>query len=169
MSFKHILLPLDGSTFAESALPTALDLAQTYGGQITLVRVVQPPHLLSGQLAMESAAAFLEVGTLLYQEAQAYLAEKQQEWRALGVPLTTVVVEGSVVADRIVAVAAEVGADIIVMSTHGWSGVKRWVFGSVADRVLHNADIPVLLVRLRPEHNGAPAAAAAVSDPANPA
>lgn len=151
MSFQHILLPLDGSTFAEAALSQALELARAYAGQITLVRVVQPPHLLSGQMAMESAAAFLEVGTLLYQEAQDYLAEKQQEWRSLGVPIAAVVVEGSVVADRILDVAAEIGADVIVMSTHGWSGVKRWVFGSVADRILHNAPIPVLLVRGRSE------------------
>lgn len=155
MAYKHVLVPLDGSAFAETALKDALSLAQAYQAQVTLVRVVEPPHMLSAQLALESAAAFLELGTLLAQEAQDYLARQQDEFRAQGLEVSTLVVEGDVVADQIIAAAERVGADVIVMSTHGRTGLQRWVFGSVAERVLRQAALPVLLVRVKPGQDSA--------------
>ncbi len=149
MAYKHILVPLDGSAFAEMALKDALSLAQAYQSKISLVRVVEPPHLLSAQLALESAAAFLELGTLLAQEAQEYLAQKQQALQSEGYEVGTLVMEGDVIANQILTAAEQIGADVIVMSTHGRSGIQRWVFGSVAERVLHHAALPVLLVRVK--------------------
>lgn len=155
MTYKHVLVPLDGSVVAEMALKNAVSLAQAYQAQLTLVRVVEPPHMLSAQLALESAAAFLELGTLLAQEAQDYLAQRQAELQAQGLEVATLVVEGDVVADQIIAVADRVGADVIVMSTHGRTGLPRWVFGSVAERVLRQATLPVLLVRVKPGQDSA--------------
>jgi nucleotide-binding universal stress UspA family protein len=90
-------------------------------------------------------------------EAEAYLMEKAAEIEPTGLTVAAdveMVISGSV-AEGILSYAIRNEADVIVMSTHGRSGLGRWVFGSVADRVLHAADIPVWLVRAEVESEAA--------------
>ncbi|MCA9941120.1 MAG: universal stress protein [Anaerolineales bacterium] len=148
--FKHILVPLDGSALAESALPVALEVAQKFDGEITLVRVVLPPHVVSHTTGAAYASLITGLRELAYEEAESYLKTQQGSLRQQGHIVHCKVVDGEPVADIILDVAEGLPVDLIVMSTHGRSGVSRWVFGSVADRVLRLASMPILLVRAQP-------------------
>jgi nucleotide-binding universal stress UspA family protein len=149
--FKHILVPLDGSGLAEAALPTALALASRFDSKISLLQVIHTPYIASGL----DGSAYIELITTLrqqeYDEAAAYLQMKQRSLQQQNYVVDTFVREGEPVAEIILEITAEQGIDTIVMSTHGRGGVSRWVFGSVADKVLRQADIPVILIRAKEE------------------
>ncbi len=139
--FKHLLVPLDGSELAEAALPMALAVAERFDGKITLLRVVNPPYYAS---AGHDYAGF---NVAVRQEGAAYLETQQKKLEESGFNVQVRLMEGDFIADTILDVADMLEVDAIAMSTHGRSGVRRWVFGSVADKVLQRARIPILLVR----------------------
>lgn len=146
--FSHILVPLDGSDFAEQALPVALELASRFDSEITLLRVVVPADVL---LSMQRgyAAAFVELSALahhLLEIAQSYLQKLQTSLVQQGRAVNVCVIEDAYVAEAILRAAERLATDTIVMSTHGRGGVRRMVLGSVADRVVHQAAVPVVLV-----------------------
>jgi nucleotide-binding universal stress UspA family protein len=145
--FKHLLVPLDGSGFAEAALPYALELAAQFDSDITLLRVILPPRLGEGALTPESADVTIRARDDLYREAIDYLklhkgSLRQQNYRA-----HYQVVESEDIAAEIISAVRGSGADTVVMCTHGRGGLSRWLFGSVATRVLQSAPVPVLIVR----------------------
>lgn len=148
--FTHILLPLDGSQFAESALPAAFELAKRFHSKVTLLSIVRPPYLMGG-----SGAGYTEMLINLRDqavtEAHRYLEGHQHWLNYEGIKASVRVSEMEPVAEAILETADEVGADLIVMSTHGRGGISRWVYGSVADKVLRHATIPVMLVRATEE------------------
>lgn len=158
--FQHLLVPLDGSHLAEVAIPAALEIARRFDSQITLVRVVRPPQIL---LATTEGAVFTELLNDLRQqetqEATTYLKSLQGSLRQQGYVVHTHLIEGEPVADLILEVANGLDVDGIVMSTHGRSGLSRWVFGSVAEKVLRGAAVPVVLIRAKEDitHLDAPA------------
>ncbi|HRQ38106.1 MAG TPA: universal stress protein [Chloroflexota bacterium] len=139
--FNHLLVPLDGSELAEAALPIALALAERFESKVTLLRVVNPPYYAS---AGHDYAGF---NMALRQEASTYLEAKQKPLTDAGFNVGVHIVEGDFIADVILDAADSLEVDAIAMSTHGRSGIRRWVFGSVADKVLQHAQIPILLVR----------------------
>jgi nucleotide-binding universal stress UspA family protein len=130
--FRQIIVPLDGSATAATALPPARALAKQTGAELTLVRVV-PPSL--GLVNRKAAAA-----DLYLQRIAAELAKGD-----LGV--VTVVPEGEAPVEQIVETVRTRGADLVVMATHGRGGLHRALRGSVAEQVLGNSPVPVLLVR----------------------
>lgn len=144
--FKKILVPLDGSQLAERALGPALQLAGE-GCQVLLVRV---PIRAQMFIPAEGGYGLLypeRVEAQAQAEALTYLQEVQAARAAGGQSSVRVkVVEGDV-ASGVVDVAREENADLIVMSSHGYSGLTRWVLGSVAEKVLHGAPCPVLVIR----------------------
>ena len=160
--FKHILIALDGSRFAERAVDPALQLALRFESQVTLLRAAAPvpqpvvmgPGLNLAHLDLQRRAAELEM-----KEAEAYLDSIRRQWSGLGIPVRVEVTRGDP-AEMIVDSAASVDADLIVMTTHGRSGLKRLIYGSVAEGVLRGSPVPVLLipVKVSGNHNG-PAAA----------
>jgi nucleotide-binding universal stress UspA family protein len=90
------------------------------------------------------------VPTLLseaYREADSYLANVARRMKAKGLRIHRAAVDPGAVAETVIDYARESTVDCIVMSTHGRSGLRRWVYGSVADRVLRGADVPILLIR----------------------
>ncbi len=141
--YKRILVPLDGSAFAEAILPHVRELALCTGAEIVLLRVAvrwmydyaAPVPLSAGVLPEESD-----------QESAAYLERVAGELREMGVRVTTEVCAGPV-AETILEYAEGIHADLIAMSTHGRSGLARWFIGSVADKVVRAAKLPVLLAR----------------------
>ncbi len=141
--YKHILCSLDGSPLAERALPHAMALARAFGARLTLLRVVEMPPIPS---MPELATVEVELLPQLHEEAQTYIQGKVGELREQGLEVKGVVMEGRA-AEAIADYAIEHGVDLIVMATHGRSGLSRWAFGSVADRVLRQAHCPVLLIR----------------------
>lgn len=148
--FKHILVPLDGSHFAEMALPYARVLSEKFNSRLTLASVVETPIILGDEFVATANLQAAARETALA-ETNTYLMSKRGEMRQLGYDADFKLVEGRLVAEQLVELAITIGADVIVMSTHGRSGLGRWLLGSVADKVLRQADIPVLLIRVQPE------------------
>ncbi|MEW6276994.1 MAG: universal stress protein [Candidatus Eremiobacterota bacterium] len=142
VSHGGVLVALDGSSFAEQAIPYAL--AVRAGRELILMRASDPyttsmpPELLPG-MAVRLAEALAE-------ESRHYLKSVAQLLEARGVP-TRLALAGGHPRDAIVEAAREWSADMIVMCSHGRSGVARWLLGSIAEAVLRRAPCPVLLVR----------------------
>jgi nucleotide-binding universal stress UspA family protein len=143
---RRLLVPLDGSTLAEWALPPAQALAQESGASLLLLQVVQDLDEGSRRILFESEAAAEATIGLWRAEAEAYLEGAGQALRSRGVPIEVRALVGDpnkAICDTV----AKENIDLMVMSTHGRSGLNRWVYGSVANKVLRGASCPLLLVR----------------------
>src|SRR3990172_8577233 len=133
--FSKILVPLDGSKLAERALAPAFTLGQHAESEMIVARVLVAEKILVPDM-------YLYGGYGVQWPDQA-LEEARGKSR---LAITTQVLEGDV-ADAIVTLAAKDKVDLIVMSSHGYSGLPRWMLGSVAERVLSIAPCPVLVIR----------------------
>ena len=143
-SIRRILIPLDGSALAECALISALHLAKAFDAEMLLFRVWESSAYLQNGLAAGTAAVALDEA--LCAVVEEYLTEKTREARSQGVRVRWETQLG-MAAENILDVAQKRAANLVVMSTHGRSGVGRWIMGSVADRVLRASQVPVLLIR----------------------
>lgn len=144
-AYERILVPLDGSMLAEQALPHAEKVARAMGGEIVLLRVPTiPPFLAFGP---DPGMLLPSLLNEVYEEADAYLANVARRLHARGLAVYKARMDPGPVAEAILDYARDADIDLIVMSTHGRGGVGRWVYGSIADRVLRGAEVPVLLVR----------------------
>lgn len=142
--FKHLLIPLDGSPLAETALPAAWYLAKTLGATVTLL------HLIERNAPAEiHHARHLRTAD----EAQAYLDEVRQRAfpKSAHVEAHVHTAEISDVPRSIAAHAAELTNDLIVMCTHGHGGAHRWIFGSIAQKVIALSKTPLLLIPPQPD------------------
>ena len=139
---RHILVPLDGSPLAATAVPYAVTLARASDARISLLAVVESPPEHAG---LPSAAA-QEGDERHVTESTAYLESVAAAMRAHGLTVTTVVRHGNP-ANEILAASEDAGCSLIVMSTHGRTGLERIRMGSVAQHVLRHAIIPTLVVR----------------------
>jgi nucleotide-binding universal stress UspA family protein len=139
--YGHIMLPLDGSPLAEQALPHAVALARTCAAGLDFVAVVPLPD----PEAAGAPEAQPDWGSEAAQQ-KAYLNGLVAQAGADGLRASSQLLRGDV-AETILRHVEEAGVDLIVMCTHGRSGLGRWVYGSIADRVLRHAPVPVLLVR----------------------
>ena len=145
--FERILVPLDGSALAEHALAPAGRIADRFGGELRLLRVVPPERSLPSlqHPAVWTGGEPVAAPTLM-DEAEAYLTGLRLP--TLAGPVRTRVLCGAA-PELIIATAAECGADLIVMSSHGRAGLLWLLYGSVAEAVLRGATVPVLLVPSR--------------------
>ncbi len=139
-----ILMPTDFSDLSVAALPLAMDLAEKYSAELHCLYVVEEPQIYSslemGSVAIPTSGELMESAkTRMERFGQEYLANAPHGF-------TTKVVVGHA-ASEVVNYANEVGADLIVMTTHGYSGVKHMMLGSTTEDVLRHADCPVLSVR----------------------
>jgi nucleotide-binding universal stress UspA family protein len=145
--FKHIIVPLDGSGFAEAAIPYALELASRFESQITLLRVILPPRAREAAMSPESADMMIRLRDDLYQEAIDYLKAHKGSLRQQKYKVNFQAAESDDIAAEIINAVKSNEADTVVMCTHGRGGIGRWLFGSVASRVLQTAEVPVVLIR----------------------
>jgi nucleotide-binding universal stress UspA family protein len=144
--FQRILIPLDGSEIAEQALAPALELATHAQAEAVLLRVIAPMSMPHPSV---SGPARGDVTTALRVHALQQLDELAGELRGdYNVPISTAALVGHV-AETIVDYALDVRADLIAMTTHGRSGLRRLILGSIADKVLHAARTPLLIVHAR--------------------
>jgi len=142
----RILVPLDGSSLAEQALPCAVTLARGLGAELVLLRAVWIlPDIL--EMLDESTVELNEIVDELEAEANGYLGALTERLRGTGLSACHVVRRGPA-AEAILDYAERVNIDQIVMATHGYSGIKRWTHGSVTERVLQTSRAPLLLVRV---------------------
>jgi nucleotide-binding universal stress UspA family protein len=143
--YKRILVPLDGSPLAEAALAHAETLAQQFASEVLLLRVVVSPYAI---IAPDLVLAGYDSNHQQFEDqAEHYLQAVAGKLAARQIKVRTMTCDGPV-AEAILDRARENQIDLIVMSTHGRGGVSRWVYGSVADRLLQAAPCPVLLVRV---------------------
>ncbi|HEY0481647.1 MAG TPA: universal stress protein [Kofleriaceae bacterium] len=141
---KHILVPTDLSEGAEQALDYACELARTLGAQIHLLNVVGIPALGVPELGVALTATMIDQ---LVTENQAALDEIART--RCSAPLGKVLIKAGDARDMITQTAKELGADLIVMGTHGRRGLSRALLGSVTEAVVRSAPCAVLTVRLR--------------------
>jgi nucleotide-binding universal stress UspA family protein len=141
--YKKILVPLDSSELAERALAEAEQLARMLGSEIILFEVVPfmpiygSPELVTPLIVDEKQRESVE----------SYLARLAGELKQKGFNVSTMVKTGQQVALEIIEFSKERGVDLIIMCTHGRSGITRWVLGSVTLKVLTRAETPILLIR----------------------
>jgi nucleotide-binding universal stress UspA family protein len=135
--YHSILVPLDGSAFGEYALPFALSLARRTGAQLHLVHVHMPPR----PILADANDAELRGYERMYFEGLVQRIEAR--WN---VPITTMLLDGPV-AQRLHEYAVESKADLMVMTTHGRGALSRFWLGSIADTVIRQVSVPLLLIR----------------------
>ncbi len=143
--FAKILVPLDGSELAERALEPAIRLARAAGSQIIFLRIPEIEQILAAPYSALDTY-HLELSTArTAAEAENYLQDVLARYTGSDLPLSTRVVAG-IPADVIIDVAAAEQVDLILISSHGRSGIRKWVLGSVAEAVLQKASCPVLVL-----------------------
>jgi len=154
--FEKILVCLDGSELAEQILPYVAEEALHFRSNLVLFQVVgthgTPTVVAAGAsaLAVEAAAQQIEKDEI---EAKAYLESLAQPLRDKGIDVQCVTLRGLQIGEAIIGYADENNISLIAIATHGRSGLGRLVFGSVADFVLRQAGLPILVVK--PKKSGA--------------
>jgi len=164
VEFRRVLVPLDGSAFAEQALPMAEVICRAYNAPLTLLSVLQPQRL---PFTFPLTPAWEERMEAMRVEREAYLSRVAAELIASGIETGYIVQVGTSVVEEINVLMNEIGGvetrketgdsaerkgyeppgNLIVMSTHGRSGIPRWLIGSVASKVIQQVTQPVLLIR----------------------
>jgi nucleotide-binding universal stress UspA family protein len=178
--YKRVLVPLDGSTNAAQAWPYGQRIAKATGAELEVLWIVERftdvarsalnrsgPDI-DGTVAT-SATSFDDLETVmakLREQAQAHLKDFIKDAQDAGLTVTTIVREGDP-SDVIVEVADASPDTLVAMGTHGRSGVARWVFGSVADRVIHHTSTSTLVVRSKEGEQRSPESITRVIMPAD--
>jgi nucleotide-binding universal stress UspA family protein len=148
IAIKNIFIPMDGSNLSKLSLPWAEGLAQQLPAKITLFQMAQliRPNITSDAIEGIDYTRLSEVEERRVNSEMAVLAD---EIKQKGINVTTMVTVGYDGASEIIEACKKTSADLLIMSTHGRSGLGRWVYGSVAGKVMHQIEIPLLLINAR--------------------
>lgn len=138
VDWKNIVLAIDGSKFSKTAIERAIDFAEAYGGALKIVSVVDFPPEFYG----EAPDAVEE----LIKKAKVYVEEAKKQAESRGIKAEVFVREGES-PDVIINIAKDQKADTIIIGSHGRTGLKRLLMGSVAEKVIGNSSCPVLVVK----------------------
>ena len=144
LSFKRILVPLDGSSIAEQALEPALELAEAITAELLLLRVSTAPRIAVAPMAGRPGPnEYMEAAD---QEANAYLQSVQAAMEDVPISITSRIATGPA-ADSIIDIADSQQVGLIVMCSYGRSGIERWVSGNIAEKVLRGAKCVTLITK----------------------
>jgi nucleotide-binding universal stress UspA family protein len=147
--YPKVLVPLDGSELAECALPEVIKLGRSgVVGEVILLKVIKI-EVIHIPNSYERSIDFAALHKAYHTEAMSYLGGVQSRLQAEGLKVSAEMLEGRP-EEMIVDYAKSHAVDLIVIATHGYTGMKRLMFGSVALQVLHDANVPVLLIRAHP-------------------
>lgn len=143
--YKKIVVPVDGSGWSERAIPHAVDIARTNESEIILLHVFKPP----AQEYIDSISLAGQEDQLqgLREERKQQLMALRNQVRSEKINVRVQFIEGTGVAGIVCDFINDEEADLVVMTSHGRTGVSRWLFGSVAQKVMQGIDVPVLIVR----------------------
>ena len=139
--YRHILIPTDGSKLAEHGVAHGLALAKSVGAKVSVIFVVEPFSEMTGRF-LEAVAKYAE---LRKEQAVTTLDHAANVAKETGIPCEAIQVINAQPHQAIIAAAEEKGCDLIVMSSHGRSGLSMLLIGSVTNKVLTQAKIPVLV------------------------
>lgn len=143
--YKKIIVPIDGSGWSERAIPHAVDIAQNNEAELILLHVFKPPATeYVGDIALAGQDDSLMA---VREEMKAKLMALRGQVRSEKVTARVQFIEGTGVAGIICDYINDEKADLVVMSSHGRTGVTRWLFGSVAHKVMQGVDVPVMIIR----------------------
>lgn len=146
MAYQHIIVPVDGSKTSLKAVSQAADIAKAFGSKVTAVCILTVDPFFGVEFVdtHDIAEEYLNKARVgiqeLLQHAKDLFAEK-------GVEVETKILEGQVVHKELVHAVQELNADLVVMGSHGRKGFKKMVLGSVAQNLLGEIHVPVLIVR----------------------
>ncbi len=145
--YKKILVPLDGSYLAETVLPHVEAIATgCHVTEVVVLRVIEPIAMAGGGRFLPEEKAIHGTMEQMMKDAREYLALIKKRLQDNGITAETEVINGKVT-ETIVDYVEKHGVDLVVMTTHGFSGFTRWTLGGTADRIVHVSCVPVLLVR----------------------
>jgi nucleotide-binding universal stress UspA family protein len=147
--FKHVLIATDGSDLAGKAVSKGLELAKQLSAAATAVTVTEawPPIEMAAEVERGKANPIDDYEARLAEWANGVLAKVTESARAMGVSCETVHVADQHPADGIIATSRNKDCDLIVMASHGRRGVRKMLLGSVANEVLAQSSVPVLVYR----------------------
>lgn len=147
---RRILVPIDDSAFSRKALPLAARLAVADGAQLQLVHVLVPPVIFTGAdpyMGADLAELYADPAGEMRQRATDALRTLAEQLRAEHQVPVRYEIRVGLAANQLIEAAEQHDSDLVVMATHGYSGLQRWALGSVADKVLHACTRPLILVR----------------------
>jgi nucleotide-binding universal stress UspA family protein len=139
--YQHILIPTDGSKLADQGVAHGLALAKSLGAKVSVIFVVEAFSEMTGRF-LEAVEKYVE---LRREQATSTLAQAANAAKEAGVSCETIQVESGQPHQAILAAAEDKGCDLIVMSSHGRSGLAALLIGSVTNKVLTHAKTPVLV------------------------
>lgn len=148
--YKKILIATDGSELAGRALEHGLKLAKLVGAEVTILTVTEPAAVVGAGYASIAGTMIDPMPELIQAQedaAKQVLATAETAAKDAGVTVQTRLIDNSFPAEGIVAAAAETGADLIVMGSHGRRGIGRLLLGSQTSNVLAHSKVPVLVTR----------------------
>jgi len=143
--YRTILVPLDGSKRAEAILSHVELIAKQNNAEVIFLKVEEEPIMLHRDEVIDIETYHVKIEKQK-ENSRTYLTALQNRFSELGIQAEIRLLYGSVV-KSILKIAADTGTDLIAMATHGWSGLARVSYGSVAAGVLQAAEIPILLIR----------------------
>jgi nucleotide-binding universal stress UspA family protein len=146
-TLKSIVLPLDGSELAEGVLPAVAELAKTLKLAVVLFRAYNIPYSAYAGGEGYYAVNYEELLTAMKEETVDYLEKKTEAVKKLGIANVSYVAKEGFAADEIISLSRKSPDNLIAMCTHGRSGVKRWMLGSVTETVVRHSADPVLVLR----------------------
>jgi nucleotide-binding universal stress UspA family protein len=146
-TLKSIVVSLDGSELAESVLPTVAELAKTLKLEVVLFRAYNIPTSAYAGGEDYYASNYEELLTAMREEAVDYLEKKTEGVKKLGIANVSYIAKEGFAADEIISLSRKSPDNLIAMCTHGRSGVKRWMLGSVTETVVRHSADPVLVIR----------------------
>ncbi len=145
MAYQNILVPVDGSETSFAAVAKAAELAKAFGSKITVVQVLTlDPYIAAEYITANQTNDLIERARASIVKT---LEEAKQKFTEQGVEAETKLLEGQVIAREITNAAKELNADLIVIGSHGRTGLKKLFLGSVAQSILSEGNTPVLVVR----------------------
>jgi nucleotide-binding universal stress UspA family protein len=146
-SLKSVIVPLDGSPLAETVLPCVVELGKALNFEVILLRAYAVPYQVYGTAEDYYLSNYDELLAQLKDEAVTYLEKKVGELKSQGLSRVSFVAPEGLGADEIISLGRKTPDNLIAMCTHGRSGVKRWVLGSVTEKVVRHSGDPVLVIR----------------------
>ena len=145
MAYQNILVPVDGSETSFAAVAKAAELAKAFGSKITVVQVLTlDPYIAAEYITANQTNDLIERARASIEKKK---KEAKQKFTEQGVDAETKLLEGQVIAREITNAAKDLNADLIVIGSHGRTGLKKLFLGSVAQSILSEGTTPVLVVR----------------------
>jgi nucleotide-binding universal stress UspA family protein len=144
--YKKILVPLDGSALAECVIPHIESIAKPWKSDVELISVVEPIEIPTrGKIALDDED-LKQINNELKQETHKYLLNVARRLENAGISAESIIIVGKT-AESLIEYANDNDVDLIIMATHGRSGISKWFWGSITEKVLRAVNIPVLLIK----------------------